>query len=66
MKQSDIKSAFENHLRVLENAAASYCSGEDLKAITEAMRITADSIEYFGYEPCNSEGKCMTNPLSEK
>ena len=40
MKQSDIKAVFENHLKVLEDAAKQQCSGVELKAITEAMQIT--------------------------
>ena len=51
MKQADIKTVFENHLKVLEDAAKQQCSGVELKAITEAMSITADTIEYFGFEP---------------
>ena len=51
MKQADIKTVFENHLKVLEDAAKQPCSGVELEAITEAMRITANTIEYFGFEP---------------
>lgn len=65
MEKSNIITVFENHLKVLEDAAKQQCSGEELKAITEAMKITANTIEYFGFEHCSSEGKCMTNPLSE-
>ena len=45
MERSDIKAVFENHLKVLENAAQKQCSGEELKAITEAMKITAELID---------------------
>ena len=51
MKQADIKAVFENHLKVLEDAAKQQCSGVELKALTDAMRTTADTIEYFGFEP---------------
>ena len=51
MKQADIKAVFENHLKVLEDAAKKQCSGVELNAITDAMRTTADTIEYFGFEP---------------
>lgn len=45
VEQADIKAVFENHLKVLENAAQKQCSGEELKAITEAMKITAELID---------------------
>ena len=51
MERSDIKAVFENHLKVLEDAAKKQCSGVELNAITDAMRTTADTIEYFGFEP---------------
>ena len=51
MKQSDMKAVFENHLKVLEDAAKQQCSGVERKALTDAMRTTADTIEYFGFEP---------------
>ena len=42
LKDTDIEVVLENHLKVLENAAKQQCSGEDLKAITEAMKITIE------------------------
>lgn len=35
--KEDNKKILEEHLKVLQNAAKKDCSGEDLKAITEAI-----------------------------
>jgi len=42
--KKEITEIFENHLMVLARAAKNQCSGEDLKAITEAMIITEKTI----------------------
>ena len=39
-----IESILNDHLSVLADAAKKECSGEDLKAITEAMKITIDTL----------------------
>lgn len=40
--QEKYKEILEEHLTILQDAAKKECSGEDLKAITEAMIITID------------------------
>lgn len=45
MDKSDIKNILEEHFKTLADAAKQHCSGEELKAITEAMKITAELIE---------------------
>lgn len=49
MEKSDVKRIIQNHLITLENAAQKQCSGEDLKAITEAMEITVMLIFRSGF-----------------
>ena len=65
MKNDDIIAVFENHLKFLENAAQQQYSGVEIKAITEAMRLTVNMIEYLGHCNFSNEGECITNPLSE-
>lgn len=40
MDKKEIKEIFESHLRTLARAAKKDCSGEELKALTEAMIMT--------------------------
>lgn len=44
MDKKEITEVFENHLKVLAKAAKNQCSGEELKALTEAMIITEKTI----------------------
>ena len=41
------KAIFEEHLKVLQNAAKKECSGEDLKAITEAIVMVLNLLGCF-------------------
>lgn len=55
MVKSDVQRIVQNHLITLENAAQKQCSGEDLKAITEAMEITVMLILRFGFSEMPDE-----------
>lgn len=44
MDKKEIKEIFESHLRTLARAAKKDCSGEELKALTEAMIMTDEVI----------------------
>lgn len=45
MEREERKALFEEHLQLLTKAAQKQCSGEELKAITEAMQITVELIK---------------------
>ena len=45
MNNEKLQVILEEHLRLLQDAAKKQCSGEELKAITEAMAITIDLLE---------------------
>lgn len=42
--EEQIKVLLEEHLQLLAKTAQKQCSGEELKAITEAMQITVELI----------------------
>lgn len=44
MKREERKELFEEHLQLLAKAAQKQCSGEELKAITEAMIMVEETI----------------------
>lgn len=44
MKRSEIKETFESHFKTLAESAKKQCSGEDLRAITEAMIMIENKI----------------------
>lgn len=72
MPNSNTKNLLEEHLKVLANAAKdSTRSGEELKAITEAIETNISLLKSFDFVPCDSngchssKGELIMNPLTE-
>lgn len=70
MENKIIEEILNNHLNILAKAAEdSTRSGEELKAITEAVEITFKLSKEFNSTHCDSNGYCskgeksITNPL---
>lgn len=48
MSRTEIKAIYEEHFVELSKAAKNQCSGEELKAITEALIITEKRLNTIG------------------